>query len=835
MPQEPSPKASGLDQYRAKRSASQTPEPFGGGIAARRFVIQKHAARRMHYDLRLEWDGVLHSWAVPRGPSTDPQDKRLAVMTEDHPLNYADFEGLIPQGNYGAGAMIVWDQGLWIPLEPPEQGLKEGKLVFELRGYKMRGVWELILPKKSDNEWLLFKKKDAWAGEQGSAHWTEESVFSGLTVEELRDGHARAEPIRKRLQELEAKKNRVRASGVKPMLAETADAPFSRPGWCFELKYDGYRVLGSKEEGKPHLYYRSGIEATAIYPAIARTLGALPYSSLVLDGEVVVLDDDARPSFQRLQKRARLSRHTDIVRADVEHPAVLYIFDLLGFEDFDLRPLPYATRKELLRMVVPSAGPLRYSDHVEERGLELYEQIRRVGLEGLMAKKADAPYRGGRTSQWLKIRLMKTADFVIVGYSDPSGARSGFGSLDLAVHDGKEFVYSGRVGTGFNQKRIDEIYGLMQALRRDDPPCAGRLPRESNWVEPRLVCEVRYTEWTEEKMLRHPVFERLRDDKTPEECRRPFESGPEEEPPTVPDVQPEERKVVVSRPKKIFWPEDGYTKGDLVEYYRAVSPWLLPILKDRLVVLTRYPDGIHGKWFFQKDAPPFIPDWMRTERLWSEHTQREIDYFMCENVESLLYLANLATIPLHIWSSRIATLPNPDWSIIDLDPKEAPFTDVVALARAFKKLCDEIGLPCYAKTSGSSGMHVLVPLERQFTYQQSKTFAELLSRVVETEHPKICTLFRSLDKREGKVYLDTVQNGHGRLLVSPYSVRPLPAAPVSTPLHWSEVDSKLDAKSFTIKTVPERLAKQKSDPWKGLLEDKPDLTGALSRLAEKVE
>ncbi len=830
------PEETALKAYREKRTADTTPEPYGSGVRARRFVIQKHAARRLHYDLRLEWDGVLHSWAVPKGLSTDPSVKKLAVHTENHPLSYFDFEGVIPAGNYGAGAMIVWDQGLWIPLNPPQEGFVEGKIAFELRGYKARGAWELIRPKDSTNEWLLFKKRDAWIGPAGAAGWTEESVICGLTVEELREGNRRSSAVLGQLEDVPSRS--LEARDVELMLAETSDHPFSKEGWIFELKYDGYRVLASKKDGDVHLYYRAGSEAAHIYPSITKTLRSLPYRSLVMDGEVVVLDENALPSFSRLQRRARLSKRPDIERADIELPAVLYLFDLLAVEDRDLRDLPCVRRKELLRQIVPRAGPLRYADHVEVRGEDLYKQVEQTNLEGVIAKKGSAPYRGGRSRNWLKIRVKRTVDLAIVGFSEPKGGRSGFGSLDVAAFDGKEFVYAGRVGTGFDQRKLDDLREALDGMRRDSPACKGKLPSPKGryWVEPRLVCEVQYTEWTADGLLRHPVFVRLRDDKSPTECLRQPDRVPDEETPIKPhQTSPAlPKKVKVTRPHKIFWPEDGFTKGDLVEYYQKVAPALLPYLQDRPVVLTRYPDGIHGKHFFQKDAPDYVPGWVRTERMWSEHAEREIDYFVCEQMESVAYLANLGTIPLHIWSSRVASLARPDWTIIDLDPKEAPFTDVVLLALAFRDLCGEIELPCYVKTSGSSGIHVLVPLGRQCTYHQSRNLAEVLARVVALEHPKIATLVRSLKKREGKVYLDTGQNGHGKLLVSPFSVRPLIGAPVSTPLHWSEVTSDLDLRAYNIVSVPRRLEELAEDPWEGLLTDSPDLATSLASLSERM-
>jgi bifunctional non-homologous end joining protein LigD len=853
-----------LARYRRMRSADRTPEPFSPapeepvedspapGLPAwkrpRLFCVQKHHARRLHYDFRLELGGVLRSWAVPRGPSADPADKRLAMEVEDHPVEYADFEGFIPEGNYGAGAVIVWDRGVWIPHEDPEATLPNGKLSFELRGYKLRGIYHLFRTKKqqeaNQNEWLLIKKPDEWSGPQGQQALTPESIYSGLTLEELEAGTEKASALRGELERLGVPRRRVDGASVELMLAETRDSPFSGPGWIFELKYDGYRLLAEKAASGARLFYRRGSDSTALFPEIARAVSGLPYEHLVLDGEVVVQDESARPRFQLLQQRALLQRSADIARAAAVLPAMLYAFDLLGFEDFDLRALPLVERKRLLREILPRQGPVRFADHVEEQGEAFYREAARLRLEGLMAKRADSAYRGGRSPHWLKLRVDQSDDFAIVGMSPPDGQRTGFGALHLATHVDGVLTYAGRAGSGFTEKQLRETSARLLKDRRATPPCAGSVPagREHVWVEPREVVEVRYKEWTRDHLLRHPVFLRFRPDKTPDECALEIPGSGTDAPPAAAAPAPapaREKKPAVAEKRihftnldKVFWPAEGYTKGDLIEYYRAVSPWLLPLLKDRPLVLTRYPDGILGKNFFQKDAPGFVPDWVRTERMWSENAQREIDYFIGDDVETLLLLANLGTIPLHIWSSRVKTLQNPDWTILDFDPKGAPFEHVVRLALEARELCEAMELPSYPKTSGATGLHVLVPLGRQLTYEQSRSFAELVARVIAARHPDIATVARNPASRGGKVYVDFLQNGHGRLLVAPYSVRPRPGATCSTPLEWKEVGKRLDPTAFTIRSLPKRLAKKGDLLLPGLIDQSPDLPRALARLAE---
>jgi len=834
-----------LGKYRAKRSLDRTPEPGArppapapapGGL----FVVHMHAARRLHWDLRLEMNGVLTSWAVPKGPSPNRADKRLAVHVEDHPLEYGDFEGVIPEGNYGAGAVIVWDRGRWVPLEDPEAGMRNGKLLFELHGYKLKGRWTLVKLKKGEKEWLLIKEKDGYVSD--SSELPPESVLSGLTVEELKAGKDRAGPVVKELQRLKAPRRAVTLEEAGPMLAETREQPFSKPGWLFELKLDGYRVRagGGREGGEARLVTRNGHDIAAGFPEIARAIMALPYEGLVLDGELVVPDEAGRPSFQRLQNRARVGRALDVRRAAVDSPGVLYVFDLLAFEGYDVRPLPLEKRKALLERIVPDVGPIKYIEHFEKNGEALYEQVVKLGLEGIVAKKADSPYRAGRSPNWLKIRADRTDEFVVVGFTRPKGSRSGFGALDLGAYEDGKLVYAGRAGSGFTDKELKDFTALLERDIRPTPPFSGPVPSDDGhtWVEPTLVAEVRYKEWTNEGLLRQPVFVRFRDDKPVSEIAKKGEGRGERDlavPSESPSpLSPLPREVKFSNLEKVFWPDEGYTKGDLIEYYRAVSPWLLPYLKDRPVVLTRYPDGIGGKSFFQKDAPSFVPEWMRLERIWSEDTQREISYFVCDNVESLLYIANMASIPLHIWGSRIASLEQPDWCILDLDPKEAPFEHVVTIARAAKTLCDDIGLPCFIKTSGSTGLHVLLPLGRQCTYEQARTLGGLVARVIAAELPEIATITRQVQKRGARVYLDYVQNGHGRLLVAPFSVRPLPGAPVSMPLKWSEVTPKLDIRKFTIENAPARMKKLDQDPVRPVLDLKPDLVHALEQLNDRL-
>jgi len=842
------PKPDALSAYRAKRSLDATPEPAGvvGALRGRLFVVHKHAASHLHYDLRLEMDGVLRSWAVPKGPSRNQADKRLAVLVEDHPLEYGNFEGKIPEGNYGAGAVIVWDRGMWLPIEDIAKGFEKGKLLFELRGYKLKGKWTLVKIKKGVKEWLLIKERDSQAVTANGEVFPQGSVLSGMTVEDLKAGANPAVALADDLKEAGAPKRKLRVKDVELMLAEPREKAFTKEGWLFELKLDGFRFLASRENGEGKLTTRNGHDLTAAFPEIARSLTALPYDDLVLDGELVVPDDAGRPSFQRLQERARFTRATDIGRAAVEQPASLFLFDFLAAEGYDARSLPLVERKKLLRRVVPEVGPLRYLEHFETTGEAVYAQVTKMGLEGVVAKKMDAPYRAGRSSNWIKIRAERTDDFVVVGYTRPKGSRAGFGALHLGVYDRGALTYVGRVGTGFDTRELEEYAAALEAAHRKEPPFKGAGPagKEHVWVEPRLVAEVRYLEVTEDGQLRQPVFVRFRTDKAAAECVKEGVggrvSGVESEPPTrkePPHPTPHTLHPAFqfTNLHKVYWPHEGYTKGDLVAYYKAISPWLLPYLKDRPLVLTRFPDGIEGKSFFQKDAPAYAHDFVRTVRMYSAESERELNYFVCDSESALLYIANMGAIPLHIWGSRVATLGTPDWCILDLDPKEAPFAHVVTVAKAIREMAEAIGMPTFIKTSGSTGLHVLVPLGRQCTFDQARALGGLLARVVAAELPDIATITRQVQKRDGRVYIDYVQNGHGRLLAAPFTARPVPGALVSMPLEWKEVTPKLDIAKFTIRTAPARMEKLGEDPLLPVLTLKPDLVAALAGLHRRLE
>ncbi|HEY0479109.1 MAG TPA: DNA ligase D [Kofleriaceae bacterium] len=840
-----------LETYRAKRTGGSTPEPMAttpaAGRGPRMFVVHQHDATRMHWDLRLEIDGVLCSWAVPKEPSMDPDDKRLAVKVENHPLEYVHFEAVIPDGNYGAGPMIAWDRGMFRPLIDPVQGMIDGEIKFELYGYKLRGAFTLVHTGKGrrgrssgrgSNDWLLIKKRDepAEAFLATGQPLSGASVLSGLTIDELAAGGPRQRAVVAELAELGAPRRAIPPASCELMLCQTAEAAFSSDEWVFELKYDGFRLAGFGGAGRAELRYRSGQDPTPRFPELTSALRALPIPDLVLDGEIVVLDAEGRPDFHRLAARAQVHRTSEIQRAAMATPVTYMVFDLLGAAGFDLRDLPLLVRKSLLARILPALGPLRLAEHIPSQGEALLAQVVARGLEGVVAKRAASPYRPARSSDWLKLKREPEGDFAVCGYSAPKKSRAGFGALHLCVRHDDRWRWVGKVGSGFDDQLLRSLKAELDARPAWQPTFARpEGTSDVRWIEPELVVQVRYGDWPEGSPLRFPVFVRLRRDKAAAACTMPDRRPAEHEEPAAAaplEVDQPVRELRLSNLRKVFWKAEGLTKGELIDYYRAIAPHILPYLVDRPTVLTRYPDGIDGEMFYQKDMPDWVPPWLRTTTRWSEHSQREIHYVLIDDADGLAFVANLGSIPIHAWASRIVDLEKPDWTIVDLDPKNAPREHVVPLARAIHELCDAAGLPNYVKTSGQTGLHVLIPLGGQCTFEQARMLAYLIGQLVERRHPDMATTARNPAARHGRVYLDWGQNAHGQLLVAPYSVRPVGGAPVSMPLTWDEVVPGLDPKQFHLRNALDRVTAWAGDPCLPVLTERPDLAAALGRLEQ---
>jgi bifunctional non-homologous end joining protein LigD len=768
-----------LGEYRRKRDPKQTPEPFGGAKTGEKpiFVVQRHDARNLHYDFRLERGGALASWAVPKGVPLEPGARALAVHVEDHPLEYAAFHGEIPQGQYGAGSVEIWDSGTYDLLEEKPNG----QLTVRLHGGRLQGSWSLVPTHMDGKEqnWLLIKRRDDENG--------------GEVVQRT----------------------------YEPMLATLTDSVPTGGDWVFEVKFDGYRALAYLRDGACRLVSRNGNDLTERFAEVAReVVKATKSPNAVLDGEVCRLAASGRSSFSELQQGTG--------------PLVYYAFDLLELDGESLLDLPLVERKERLRRLLDGRNrTVHLSEHFED-GKALLGAAVEQGLEGIMAKRPASRYAPGRrTRDWLKIKVHGEQEFVVAGYTRGAGRRAGtFGSLVLAVNDGKELRYVGNVGTGFGDSEIGKLLKLLKPLHRDTSPFAvePKLPKvrkgDVQWVEPRLVAEVRFTEWTHDGHLRHPAYLGIRDDKPAGEVTR--------ERPVSDVVRRGKRELRVSNLDKLFWPEEGITKGDLLAYYEGVAPVLVPHLRNRPFTMRRYPDGAAGKAFFQKDAPSHMPEWIPTFRALvstrtKERTKKWIELPVVDDHLALLWMVNMGCIDMNTWYSRVDRPDRPDFVLFDLDPTpEVPWTQTIEVALILKSLLDALALASFPKTSGGKGFHVLVPLDRRSTYEDTRHFAELVAGAIARTHPKLATTEWSKARRRG-VLIDANQNGEGKTIASAYSVRPKPGAPVSTPLAWNEVNDKLNPAIYTMEVVLERVRKH-GDLHAGLLTTRQSLSKALKSL-----
>lgn len=845
-----------LAKYHQKRHFKKTPEPVGReqkGRGPLRFVVQKHQASRLHYDFRLELDGTLKSWAVPKGPSLNPADKRLAMMVEDHPLDYRTFEGNIPKGNYGAGSVMVWDQGTYTSRATAERkeserllrkGLREGQLTFVLSGEKLKGEFSLVRLKRGEgNAWLLIKKRDQWASDDDVTA-EDRSVVSGRNLEEIAGKIAKECPKQSKRKKPSSKSDH-QANGlsdaprgkmphkVRPMLATLVAEPFDRPGWIFELKWDGYRAIAEVSRKRVALYSRNHKPFEHRFAPLVESLRQLGHEA-VLDGEIVVVDSKGKSSFQLLQNYQKTGQ------GNLRY----YAFDLLHLDGNDLRGLPLRRRKELLAEIFAKSPLVLLSEHEEVHGKALFEAAARQGLEGIIAKDGDSPYReGARSHAWLKIKTHRRQEAVIGGFTEPRGSRKDFGALVLGVYDGDELTYIGHTGGGFNVQSLADLRARLEPLIQRTWPFRSKPKTNAavHWVKPQLVCEVSFQEWTRDGIMRMPIFVGLREDKLAKDVRREepeqlrealVEATPRRRPSKKNHANRTEAPALanLTNLQKVFWPDEGYTKGNLIDYYRMMAPILLPYLHNRPESLHRHPNGIHGESFFQKDVsrqPP--PDWVKTVAISSNSEKKRIIYLLCQNEATLLYLANLGCIELNPWNSRVGSLERPDYMILDCDPVQVPFERVIEAAREVRATLERAGAPSFCKTSGKRGLHVFVPLAARYDTERVKQFAELIANLVHLRLPETTSVVRNPAQRQGRVYLDFLQNRRGQTLAAPYSVRPYPGATVSTPLKWSEVRKGLDPSRFTIKTMARRLDRV-GDLWQPVLGEGIDLTECLKRL-----
>jgi bifunctional non-homologous end joining protein LigD len=917
-----------LAEYEKKRHFDQTPEPRAKVMPDSEkllFVIQKHAATRLHYDLRLEMDGVMKSWAVPKGPSLNPDDKRLAVHVEDHPLEYNKFEGSIPKGQYGGGEVIIWDNGTY-QLEgtlSADAQMAKGDLKFRLHGKKVRGSFVLVKLKNSKvkNEWLLIKHRDEFVDSSWDAEKLDQSVVTGRTLQDIKLGRAATAPFEsaraKRVAGIRGAKKAPMPREVPLTLASLSDKPFSNPDWLFEVKWDGVRGLAYVADGKVSVRSRAAREISLEYPELSDLAMQLDAEEAVVDGEIVALDESGRSVFQKLQNRSGVRNPSPSLRESI--PATYYAFDLLYCDGFDLRKAALEDRKALLKSILRPNGTIRYSEHEIEHGKELYEAARLQSLEGILGKKRDSPYVGQRTSLWLKFKIVNELDAVICGWTAPRRSREFFGALVLGLYDGAKLEFIGSVGSGFDYDTQKNVFERVEKLRQAKSPLhqVPKLKEKIEWCRPELVARVKFGNWTDGNRLRAPVFLGLREDLDPGACTMessqrgtdiPEESGDAEDhelrakaveydreeqqkeikrgkkkataPQTKSSEKPAEveaiskadpsKAVTANKPgetvvekniekeirdgtseklnvlidgrvlhfthlNKIYFPESKIRKRDLLAYYCRIGPLMLPFLKDRPMVLRRYPNGISEKAFFQKEAPDSIPDWLDRASVYSDERGVDMPYVMANDLAALLFLTNLGCIDHNPWSSRAESQDYPDYVFFDLDPTPGtPFSTVLRIARTIHEILDSIRLRCYLKTSGASGFHIFVPLEPEYTYEQTRVFAELVGRMASDELPGLITFERVVRKRpQGKVLMDALQNAKGKPLATIYSARAHQFAPVSTPVTPAELKKELSADQWTINTIEKRL-KKVGNLWADFWQHRQTLTEAVELLERRL-
>lgn len=933
-----------LQKYKAKRSFTDTPEPTGGKVEkdVLRFVIQKHDASHLHYDFRLEMEGVLKSWAVPKGPSTDPDIKRLAMMVEDHPFDYRTFEGIIPEGNYGAGTVIVWDEGTYTVLDSKGKDkktqekellhqLQSGNLKFALKGKKLKGEFALVRTKGyTENSWLLIKHDDKYAASTDIT-LKDKSVISKHTLKQV-EAHPEniygrtKKPAKKAAaktaaktapKKVVAKKQKNEEEDVdivallkyaktaplpkmeKPMLAMRTEKAFDNKDWFYEIKWDGYRAVGFLKDGKVDIRSRNDQPFAGKFKCVTAALREWKVDAVV-DGEIIALKDDGTADFQALQNFARKGKAATLA---------YYVFDLLWYDGKDVRHLPLRDRKQILKAIMPEDDTvIRYSDHIEAKGTAFFNAAKKQGLEGIMAKDGNSEYvSGSRTDSWLKVKNDQVMEAIICGFTKPRNSRAHFGAVILGKYINKKLTYIGHSGSGFNDKQLIEMSAMFKPLITDECPFK-EVPHTNmpvTWLKPELICDVQFTEWTGDKVLRHPIFKGLRADKSaknetdekivhapakkavkkkaatakaPAAAKAEKKTAPpkkaaagqvekkikvaapvekvsekkkeKEERPTPPErkIQPintkllfgadekestliiEKQEIKFTNLTKLYWPKEKVTKGDMLNYYHQVAPYILPYLLNRPQSLNRFPEGITGFSFYQKDVEGKVADWLTTHPYFSDTEEVYKKYLVCTGEASLLYTANLGCIEMNPWHSRIQSPDKPDWCIIDLDPDKNSFDQVIEVALVVKDLLDSVKVPSFCKTSGSTGLHIYIPLGAKYSYEQSKLLAELIVNIVHHELPGFTSIERTVSKRNGKMYLDFLQNRTIQTIAAPYSLRPKPGATVSAPLDWSEVKKGLKMANFNIHTMLERL-KTEGDLFKGVLGKGINVDATIKRIS----
>jgi len=834
-------KNTALQEYERKRDFKKTPEPAPGPAAAKQtgrggfYCVQRHDASRLHYDFRLEVNGVLMSWAVPKGPSLDPSRKALAMKVEDHPLDYGTFEGNIPEGNYGGGSVMLWDKGTYDVLGEPsaQEQIERGDFKFELHGSKLNGSFAVVHMKqpakgsRKGNEWLLIKKKDEHAVPDYDVEKFAWSVATKRTQQEIAEGTAPLD-----VSDLKGARKATVPSSLDAMLATAVTAPPGGSHWLYEIKWDGVRALCLIHNGSLQIHSRRGNRAEKQYPELADLPKHVNAKTVWLDGEICVLDADGRARFELIQPRIN-AKPSGAPRLAEESPATLFLFDVLYADGYDLRGVPLDDRKRLLQSLVTPGDHIRISDSYATNGEQMLDAARNMGLEGVLAKDRRSSYEEGRSRNWLKLKVLNEQEFVIAGFT--AGERDYFGALVLGFRENGKLRHAGQVGTGFDQRLMKLIHSRLQPLITKSSPLDPKPKiKDVTWVRPEVVCEIRFLEWTQEGMLRAPVFVGLREDKLATEVVREASVAPSA---GKLDLSGKEvtadvdgHRLKFTNLDKIYFPKDHWKKRDLLEYYDNVSEWLLPHLKGRPLSLKRYPNGIAEDYFFQKNAGSHFPDWLHLEPIVEHHPPKTNQYPVANDRASLLYLVNLGCIDHNPWMSRVGQLEHPDWILLDLDPVEASFDKIVEAALLIREVLSDLKLEGYPKTTGGDGMHVYIPLDPVYTYDQVRSFAEILSHLALDREPNLFTTPRAVEKRKkGRVYFDYLQIGTGKTISSPYSVRAHDGAPVATPLAWEEVVRGLRPEDFRIDNTVERF-RRVGDLFAPVLEGGQRLEPALEKL-----
>ncbi len=884
---------SNLQEYKRKRDFNKTPEPEGkvqSSPEGHLFIIQKHAATRLHYDFRIEMNGTLKSWAVPKGPSLDPADKRLAVHVEDHPIEYGSFEGLIPKGEYGGGTVMLWDRGWWEPIGDAEKGYEKGHFKFRLHGEKLQGAWALVQLHGERSEegknWLLVKEKDETArpaseyditaeltasvktsrsmeeiAKAQDKVWTDAGEVKGKEAEEKLKNQKQPKITRKRAAKAEKKSEETKPAinpaalhgarkgtqpeFIQPELATLVKEVPEGANWLHEVKFDGYRLLAIVKSGTVRLVTRNNNDWTARFAPIARAVEGMGIDEAIFDGEIVVLNEKGISDFQKLQNN---------VKSGAKHPLHYFIFDMPWFGGYDLTACTLVERKALLRQVLQSApDSIRISEHIEGGGDIVFENATKLNLEGIVSKRMDSTYEQRRSKAWLKIKCNQRQEFIIVGYTDPSGSRTHFGALLLGYYDEHmRLIYCGRVGTGFSDQTLTQVHKRLKPLEEKQPPVVnaprGAEARGVHWLRPEVLCEVTFSEWTGDGQLRHPSFQGLREDKVPEQVQLevqqitpsdeevtekieqastaqaqdiPMGNEREEPPPRKSTPRKRGKKeddpvvggVRISNPDRIIYPGQGVTKLALAQYYDAVADLILPYIIKRPISVVRCPQGVGEKCFYQRHVGETLPEPIRGVPIMT--SEGEKSYIVIDDKKGLMSLIQFGVLEIHPWGCLEDDVEHPDYIVFDLDPApDVAWDRMVAAALDLRRRLREAGLESYVKTSGGKGLHIVVPFERGPSWDEAKEFSRVIASAMVHDHPNDFIATMSKARRTGKIFIDFFRNSRTATSVAPYSTRARAGAPVSLPISWEDLKKGIAPDQFNIENAAQRLAKQKKDPWK---------------------